>query len=84
MLLLIVILLLLFGFGGGGYWGYSRWGTGGGLGIVGILLVILVLFWLSAGEFPTRPLVVFIRPLRPIPDHPTAGGMIARGSRRAE
>jgi hypothetical protein len=30
MLLLIIILLLLFG-GGGGYYGYSRWGTGGGL-----------------------------------------------------
>jgi hypothetical protein len=31
MLLLIIVLLLLFG-GGGGYYGYSRWGTGGGLG----------------------------------------------------
>jgi hypothetical protein len=34
MLLLIVVLLLLFG-GGGGYYGYSRWGSRGGLGIVG-------------------------------------------------
>jgi hypothetical protein len=32
MLLLIIVLLLLFG-GGGGYYGYSRWGPGGGLGI---------------------------------------------------
>jgi hypothetical protein len=39
MLLLIIILVLLFG-GGGGYYGYSRWGTGGGLGIVGTVLVI--------------------------------------------
>ena len=31
MLLLIIVLLLLFG-GGGGYYGYSKWGTGGGLG----------------------------------------------------
>ena len=31
MLLLIIILLLLFG-GGGGYYGYSKWGAGGGLG----------------------------------------------------
>jgi hypothetical protein len=29
MLLLIIILILLFG-GGGGYYGYSRWGAGGG------------------------------------------------------
>ena len=29
MLLLIIVLLLLFG-GGGGYYGYSRWGRGGG------------------------------------------------------
>ena len=31
MLLLIIVLVLLFG-GGGGYYGYSRWGTGGGVG----------------------------------------------------
>ena len=31
MLLLIILLVLLFG-GGGGYYGYSRWGRGGGLG----------------------------------------------------
>ncbi len=33
MLLLIILLVLLFG-GGGGYYGYSRWGRGGGLGVV--------------------------------------------------
>ena len=42
MLLLIVILVLLFA-GGGGYYGYSRWGTGGGLGAAGTLLHILVI-----------------------------------------
>jgi hypothetical protein len=41
MLLLLILLVLLFG-GGGGYYGYSRWGTGGGLGIVGTVLLIVV------------------------------------------
>src|ERR1022692_2105367 len=45
MLLLIVILLLLFG-GGGGYYGYSKWGTGGGLGIVGTVIVIAAILYL--------------------------------------
>jgi hypothetical protein len=45
MLLLIIILLLLFG-GGGGYYGYSRWGARGGLGIVGTLLIIVVILYL--------------------------------------
>jgi hypothetical protein len=45
MLLLIVLLLLLFG-GGGGYYGYSRWGTGGGLGVFGTVLLIVVLLYL--------------------------------------
>jgi hypothetical protein len=48
MLLLIIVLVLLFG-GGGGYYGYSRWGTGGGLGILGtVLLIVLVLYLLGA------------------------------------
>jgi len=47
MLLLIIVLLLLFG-GGGGYYGYSRWGTGGGLGIIGtVVLIALVLYLLG-------------------------------------
>ena len=41
MLLLIIILALLFA-GGGGYYGYSRWGAGGGLGIVGTVIVIVL------------------------------------------
>jgi hypothetical protein len=48
MLLIIILLVLLFA-GGGGYYGYSRWGTGGGLGIVGtVLLILLVLYLLGA------------------------------------
>jgi hypothetical protein len=45
MLILIIILLLLFG-GGGGYYGYSRWGTGGGLGIVGTVVIIALILYL--------------------------------------
>jgi hypothetical protein len=48
MLLLIIVLLLLFG-GGGGYYGYSRWGTGGGLGIVGTVLLVAVVVCLLGG-----------------------------------
>ena len=48
MLLLIVVLLLLFG-AGGGYYGYSRWGTGGGLGIVGTVLIIVLVVYLLGG-----------------------------------
>ena len=50
MILLIILLVLLFG-GGGGYYGYSRWGARGGLGIVGtILLVVLVLYLAGASR----------------------------------
>ena len=48
MLLLIILLVLLFG-GGGGYYGYSRWGTGGGLGIFGTVLLIVVIVYLVGG-----------------------------------
>jgi hypothetical protein len=48
MLLLILLLVLLF-VGGGGYYGYSRWGTGGGLGIVGTVLLVVVLVYLFGG-----------------------------------
>ena len=48
MLLLIIVLVLLFG-GGGGYYGYSRWGTGGGMGIVGTVLLIVLLLYLFGG-----------------------------------
>ena len=47
MLLLIIVLILLFG-GGGGYFGYSRWGMGGGMGILGtVLLIALILYLLG-------------------------------------
>jgi hypothetical protein len=45
MLLIIILLVLLFA-GGGGYYGYSRCGTGGGLGIVGTVLIILLFLYL--------------------------------------
>ena len=45
MLTLIIIVLLILLIGGGGY-GYRRWGTGGGLGIVGTVLVIALILWL--------------------------------------
>ena len=48
MLLLIILLILLFG-GGGGYYGYSRWGTGGGLGILGTVLLIVLVVYLLGG-----------------------------------
>jgi hypothetical protein len=48
MLLLIIVLLLLFG-GGGGYYGYSKWGRGGGLRIVRtVVLIAVVLYFLGA------------------------------------
>jgi hypothetical protein len=45
MLLFIIILLLLFA-GGGGYYGYSRWGSRGGLGIVSTVVVIALVLYL--------------------------------------
>ena len=45
LIILIIVLLLLFG-GGGGYYGYNRWGRGGGAGIgLGtVLLIVLVCY----------------------------------------
>jgi hypothetical protein len=48
MLLLIILLVLLFG-GGGGYYGYSRWGMGGGIGILGTVLIIVLVVYLLGG-----------------------------------
>ena len=48
MLLLLILLVLLFG-GGGGYYGYSRWGSRGGLGIFGTVLLIVVIVYLVGG-----------------------------------
>lgn len=46
MLLLLIVLILIFG---GGYWGYNRYGTGGGIRIVGLVLIIVVLLYLFGG-----------------------------------
>ena len=47
LLLILLVVILLLG-GGGGYYGYSRWGSRGGLGIVGtVLLIALVLYLLG-------------------------------------
>ena len=48
MLLLIIVLILLFG-GGGGYYGYSRWGPRGGLGLAGTVLLIVLIVYLVGG-----------------------------------
>jgi hypothetical protein len=72
MLLLIIILALLFA-GGGGYYGYSRWGAGGGLGIVGtVIVIVLVLYLLGAVRYHldsavTRSAASHTRAGRPCP-----------------
>jgi hypothetical protein len=48
LILLIVVLVLMFG-GGGGYYGYRRWGTGGGIGIFGVVLIVLLALYLFGG-----------------------------------
>ena len=48
LILLIVILVLTFD-GGCCYYGYRRWGTGGGLGIFGLVLIILLLLYVFGG-----------------------------------
>jgi hypothetical protein len=54
VILLIVVLLLVFG-GGGGYYGYNRWGTGGGAGTgIGTVVPILLMCYLL-GIFNSCP-----------------------------
>jgi hypothetical protein len=49
MIILLIILLLLFA-GGGGYYGYGRWGLGGGAGIsLGTILMIVLVVYLLGG-----------------------------------
>jgi hypothetical protein len=48
MILLIILVVLLFG-GGGGYYGYSRWGRSGGLGIIGTVLLVALAVFLVGG-----------------------------------
>lgn len=48
MSLLLIILLVVLLVGGGGF-GYSRYGMGGGTGIIGtILIIFLILYLLGA------------------------------------
>ena len=50
-LLLIILLLVLFGGLGGGYYGYSHYGMGGGVSILGVILIVaLVLFVFRRGR----------------------------------
>lgn len=48
MPLRILLLVLVFG-GGGGYYGYSQWGTGGGLGIFGTVLLVALAVYMFGG-----------------------------------
>ena len=51
-LIIIILVLLLLG-GGGGYYGYSRWGAGGGISIFGLVLIILLIAYLFGGRVPS-------------------------------
>ena len=45
MNLLIILLVVLFG-GGVGYYGYSKWGRGEGIGIIGTVFLIALVVYL--------------------------------------
>ena len=44
-ILLVIILILVFG-GGGGYYAHGRYGGAGLGGVLGIVLIALVVWWL--------------------------------------
>jgi hypothetical protein len=48
MLWLIPLFALACG-AGGGYYGYTRWGAGGGLGVAGTVLLVVVIGFLFGG-----------------------------------
>jgi hypothetical protein len=51
MILLIIVLILLLAVGGP-YMGYRQWGYNGGIGIFGLVLLLLLFFWLfGRGRF---------------------------------
>lgn len=52
-LLLIIIILLLFG-GGGGYYAHRNFGTAGLGGVLGFVLLVLVVLWLTGMLTGTR------------------------------
>jgi hypothetical protein len=47
-MLIIIVLLLVFGLPGGWY-ANRTWGSRGGFGVGGLIILILVLFWLFGG-----------------------------------
>ena len=47
-ILIIILLIVLLG-GGGGYYGYRNYGGAGLGGALGLVLVLLVVFWLAGG-----------------------------------
>ena len=50
-ILIIILLLILFGGLGGGYYGYSHYGMGGGVSILGVVLIVaVVLFVFGRGR----------------------------------
>lgn len=46
-ILIIILLLILFGGLGGGYYGYSHYGMGGGVSILGMVLIIAVVLFVA-------------------------------------
>jgi hypothetical protein len=48
VIVLIVVLLLAFG-AGGSYFAYRRLATGGSIGIFGLVLILLVIFYVFGG-----------------------------------
>ncbi len=52
---LLIILLILLALTGGGF-GYRRFGTAGGLGPIGLLLVIFLILWLTGNLSGVRGL----------------------------
>ena len=49
LLLVLILLLLLLG-GGGGYYGYSKWGAGGGISVFGLVLIVILVVWALQGR----------------------------------
>jgi hypothetical protein len=47
-ILIIVVVLLLLG-GGGGYYGYNRYGGRGLGGALGLVLIVIAVFWFFGG-----------------------------------
>lgn len=50
---LLIVVLVIFLLLGGGYYGNRQWGTSGGIGIVGVLLLVVLILWFLAGDLPS-------------------------------